>query len=41
MVNNSISDDGIEEQTIDIRRYLGLALRYWWVLLIPAVAGGV
>lgn len=40
MVNNSISDDGIEEQTIDIRRYLGLALRYWWVLLIPAVAGG-
>ena len=31
----------IEEETIEIRRYVGIFLAYWWLLLILAVVGGV
>ena len=30
----------MQEEPIDLRRYLGMALRWWWVLLLGPIATG-
>lgn len=31
----------IEEETLDLRRYIGMFLSYWWLMLLLPVVGGV
>ena len=31
----------IEEESIDIRRYVGIFLSYWWLMLLVPAGGGV
>ena len=31
----------IEEESIDIRRYVGIFLSYWWLMLLVPASGGV
>ncbi len=30
----------IEDESIDIRRYLGIVINYWWLVLLLPIAGG-
>ena len=30
----------IEEETVEVRRYIGLIVEYWWLMLILPIAGG-
>ena len=37
-ISENITD---EEESLDIRRYVGLFLTYWWIIITLPVAGGL